>query len=316
MRSGRPWQWVPDVRPRCLVCDSPAASIRYRLSRASVITCEACEQIYLHPLPSEEDIRALFTRLYTDGDDAMPELQGYYRFCFDDRPENPLVQLYESWLDTMEQHRPPGKLLDIGCGAGLFLVVARRRGWQPIGVDQCEDAARHAVERFGCEVRVGNVESFAFGERFDAVTMWDILEHARRPVELLRTVRGALAPGGIVALATPNQRNVLDVLGRAVYLASDKRATGPLEKFYVDQHFLYFTPESLSRVLVRAGLFAVELRQESTDLRRLTLSPLVRSGLQLLFRVARWTGLENRMFAIARAAQAGDDLAPGRATPV
>jgi 2-polyprenyl-3-methyl-5-hydroxy-6-metoxy-1,4-benzoquinol methylase len=281
-----------------------------------VVRCKACEQIYLHPLPSEEEIRALFTRLYTDGADVMPELQGYYRFCFDDRPGNPLVQLYESWLDAMERHRPPGRLLDVGCGTGLFLVVARRRGWRPIGVDQCEEAARHAVERFGCEVHVGSVESLVLGERLDAVTMWDILEHARRPVELLRTVRSALSPGGIVALATPNQRNVLDLLGRAIYLASGKRVTAPLEKFYVDQHFLYFTPESLSRILARAGLSAVELRQESTDLRRLTLSPPVRISLQVLFRIARWRRLENRMFAIARVAQTGDGPAPARATPL
>jgi hypothetical protein len=144
--------------------------------------------------------------------------------------------------------------------------------------------------------------------------MWDILEHARRPVELLRTVSGALAPGGIVGLATPNQRNVLDVLGRALYLASGKRLTTPLEKFYVDQHFLYFTPDSLSRVLARAGLSTVELRQESTDLRRLTLSPLVRSGLRVLFRIARWTGLENRMFAIARVESAVHGVPSGRAS--
>jgi SAM-dependent methyltransferase len=118
-----------------------------------VLACRACGQVYLHPLPSAAEIRDLFSRLYTSGDGDLAELRSYYAFCFDDRPENPLVQLYERWLDVVERHHPPGRLLDIGCGTGLFLVVARRRGWTAVGIDDCSEATRHAVERFGCDVR-------------------------------------------------------------------------------------------------------------------------------------------------------------------
>ena len=291
------------MSPRCLVCQSPEARLVYSLHKFSVLTCEACGQVYIHPLPSEAAIRAQFSELYTTGEGSLPELRDYYRFCFDDRPDNPLVQLYERWLAAIERHQRPGRLLDVGCGTGLFLVVAQRRGWTAVGIDDCSEATRHAVERFGCDVRTGDFESLQLSERFDAITMWDILEHARRPVDLLGAVRRALTDRGIVALATPNDHNLVGLLAGALHRLSVRRVTSPLERFYIDQHFLYFTRRTLEQVLARAGFTVTEVGLESTDLRRLTLAPPVRLGLQVLFLVARWTALENRLFALARPAE-------------
>ena len=247
----------------------------------------------------------MFSQLYTTGEGSVPELRSYYGFCYEDSPTNPLVQLYERWLDVLERFRPPGTLLDIGCGTGLFLAVARRRGWAPFGIDECAEATRHARERFGLAVQTGDFARFsADGRSFDAITMWDIIEHARDPVALLAAVRRCVAPGGVVGVSTPNQRSILDVVAGALYRLTSGRFTGPLERFYVDQHFLYFTPLTLERVLVRAELEVVHLQRELTDLRRLTLSPAMRLGLSGLFQVARWTGLENRLFAVARASGA------------
>ena len=232
----------------------------------------------------------------------VPELKDYFAFSYEDDPANPLVQLYESWLDRLERHHLPGRLLDIGCGTGLFLAVARRRGWKPMGVDECVEATRHAREHFGLEVRTGDFEELAAeaAGRFDAITMWDIIEHARAPVELLAAARRCLAAEGIIAVSTPNQWNILDVLANTLYRLTFGRVTAPLTKFYHPLHFLYFTASTLEQTLARAGLRAVHLERELTDLRRLTLSPPTRVALRALFRIAGWTGLENRLFALAR----------------
>ena len=288
---------------RCPVCGATAARRLYRLPRFSIYACEACAQVYLSPLPSEEAIRAMFRQLYTTGEGSVPELRSYYGFCYEDSPENPLVQLYDRWLDALERFRPPGRLLDIGCGTGLFLAVARRRGWRPFGIDDCVEATRYARERFALDVETGDFAAVAADARsFDLITMWDIVEHAREPVELLAAVRRSVAPGGIVGLSTPNQRSILDVVAGMLYRVSGGRVTRPLEKFYVDQHFLYFTPETLAQALARAGLELVHLERELTDLRRLELSLPARLAVRGLFRAACWTGLENRLFAVARAA--------------
>ena len=289
--------------PRCLVCQDAAARLRYRLPAFSIYQCGRCSTVFLWPLPSEEAIRATFAELYQGGATMLPELKGYYDFCFDDSPTNPLVRTYEEWLDGVERHQPRGRLLDVGCGTGLFLAVARRRGWDVTGVDGSVDATDYARQRFGLDVQTADFETFAAGSaRFDAITMWDIVEHARDPVRLLAAARRALAPGGVLGLSTPNQRSILDLVAGGFYRLSGGRATRALEKFYVDQHFLYFDPDTLAGALGRAGLVPVEVRREITDLRRLSLAPPVRLVLHGLFLIARLIARENRLFAVARVA--------------
>jgi 2-polyprenyl-3-methyl-5-hydroxy-6-metoxy-1,4-benzoquinol methylase len=294
----------PDPEARCPVCGSAEATLRYRITGFRVYDCSDCALVYLWPQLDPQQVREMFTRLYTEGEGSVPELRSYYGFTYEDVPANPLVQLYESWLDRIEAVRKPGRLLDIGCGTGLFLAVARRRGWQPHGIDDCVEATAHAREHFGLEVSNGEFGAFAAqGMRFDAITMWDIIEHAREPVGLLGAARDVLAPGGVIGISTPNQRSILDVVAGALYRATGGHVTWPLEKFYIEQHFLYFSPATLSDALGRAGLSALSLRRELTDLRRLTLSPLNRAALVAMFALARVTGLENRLFALAAPAQ-------------
>jgi SAM-dependent methyltransferase len=281
----------------CPVCSSARSALRYRLTRFEVRGCRDCSLVYLFPLPSPEAIRTMFARLYTTGEGSVPELRSYYGFCYEDEPANPLVQSYERWLAQLERHR------DVGCGTGLFLAVARRRGWQPFGIDDCEPALRHAREHFGLEVWAGEFSDLAdAGRHFDAITGWDVIEHARRPLDLLRAARRCLAPGGVVGLSTPNQRSSLDLVAGGLYRLSGGRLTAALEKFYIEQHFLYYTPETLADSLARAGLEIVALRRELTDLRRLTLALPTRLALYALFAAARLLGRENRIFAVARAA--------------
>ena len=91
-------------------------------------------------------------------------------------------------------------------------------------------------------------------------------------------------------------------LAGALYRLSGGRVTAPLEKFYIEQHFVYFTPATLADSLARAGLALIALRRELTDLRRLTLAPPTRLALHALFAASRVLGRENRLLAVAREA--------------
>ncbi|MDG2051970.1 MAG: class I SAM-dependent methyltransferase [Myxococcota bacterium] len=288
---------------RCLVCGVGGSTLRYQLTHFQILECNECTQIYLDPIPSEESIRKLFAALYTTGEGSLSELRDYYGYCFEDSPDNPLVQQYELWLDAIESVQPPGRLLDVGCGTGLFLSVARRRGWQPFGIDESVEATEHARNHFGLDPWVGEFATFAnHGERFDLVTGWDVIEHSRDPVDLLRTARRCLAPGGRVSLSTPNQRSILDLIAGLLYRVSGGKMTTALEKFYIDQHFLYFSPATLRQCLKRADLEVDRFDFEWTDLRRLSVSWPMRLGLEGLFLLGQLLKRQNRLFLITRPA--------------
>ena len=227
----------------CPICGAGTPRVRYRLDGFRILGCRSCGQIYLRPLPSPEHIRETFTRLYTSGEGSVPELKTYYEYTYEDRPDNPLVERYEIWLDAIERHRPPGRLLDIGCGTGLFLAVARRRGWEPFGIDECAEATEHARKHFGLDVWIGEFADFPVGERgFDAITGWDIIEHARDPIGLMRAMGRCLMPGGVIALSTPNQQSILDLIAGALYRLS----AGTLRPYY-GMRLRYSSPTRTSR---------------------------------------------------------------------
>jgi 2-polyprenyl-3-methyl-5-hydroxy-6-metoxy-1,4-benzoquinol methylase len=83
-----------------------------------------------------------------------------------------------------------GHLLDIGCGPGFFLDVARAHGWQVSGVEISTSAAEYARHAVGLPVVTGSIESVALPRgSVDMVTMWDVLEHVPDPAGAFRAAK-------------------------------------------------------------------------------------------------------------------------------
>ncbi|NIP99069.1 MAG: methyltransferase domain-containing protein, partial [Nitrospinaceae bacterium] len=150
---------------------------------------------------------------------------------------------YRTRLERLEKYCPhKGKLLDIGCGAGFFLDAARDRGWTPYGIDIVPDFVRFARD----ELRLSHVhclplEQTEFADDFfDAVVLWDLIEHLPHPGACLREIHRILRPGGLVVLWTPNVKN-------AVYLKARWYGYTPT------QHLYFFSPRTLARLLEGSG---------------------------------------------------------------
>lgn len=97
-----------------------------------------------------------------------------------------------------------GRVLDVGCGAGAFMLMLRARGWQPVGIDINERAVDAARMR-GLDARlttIDHVEAPAGG--FDAAVLMNSLEYFARPLDALERIAHLMRPGGVVVLETPN----------------------------------------------------------------------------------------------------------------
>ncbi|MDO8586660.1 MAG: class I SAM-dependent methyltransferase [Armatimonadota bacterium] len=119
------------------------------------------------------------------------------------------IAMYQSRTAALvDRAAPPGKnrrVLDIGCGEGIFLDLMRGRGWEVSGVELGAESSRVAREDRGLDVTTGNLSDLrAEPGSFEAIVMSHVLEHLSDPMEQLRRVGELLAPGGLLWLSLPN----------------------------------------------------------------------------------------------------------------
>jgi len=134
--------------------------------------------------------------------------------------------------------RSRGRVLDVGCSVGTFLVAASARGWDAVGVEPNPAAASLARAR-GLDVIVGFFDGELAGRvgRFDAVHLSDVIEHVFDPVELLASVRRVLEPGGALLVTTPD----FDTLSARALQRKPR------------EHVVHFRRSSLAAAAARAG---------------------------------------------------------------
>jgi SAM-dependent methyltransferase len=148
--------------------------------------------------------------------------------------------------------RIPGAALDIGCGAGPFMAVLRKRGWNPIGVDVNEGAIAAARDR-GFDVRLGSIDAAPTpANGFDAAVLMCALEYFSEPIDTLEQVHRRLRSGGVLALETPNARyhRKQAALGKIIGIRRERLM---FVEPVAGRRLTAFTPESIRLALARAG---------------------------------------------------------------
>lgn len=137
-----------------------------------------------------------------------------------------------------------GRVLDIGSGYGFFRVALGRAGYEHDGVEISEFARRVASDSYGMTTFGGTLEDHfeSWDSRYDAVTLFDLIEHLADPVRLLEQVALILRPGGVLGIKTPN----LD--------CPEARVFGPHYHSLKREHLAFFTADSLTAAAAQAGL--------------------------------------------------------------
>jgi SAM-dependent methyltransferase len=138
-----------------------------------------------------------------------------------------------------------GHVLDVGCASGLFLEQLERGGWTGTGIEPSLALCDYARDQMDIRVNVicGTLESSGFPPSlFDVVTLWDVLEHAPKPVDFVRASSVPLKPGGYLVLNVP----YID--------SSTAQFLGSRWPLLVPEHLNYFSRESLSHCAEAAGL--------------------------------------------------------------
>ena len=143
-------------------------------------------------------------------------------------------------------------LLDVGCGYGYFRNAVGELGWSHHGLEVSDFAARASREMFGFDTQVGQLVDVPRPPNgYDAIVMWDFIEHLDDPDATLRTAHGLLCDRGLLFIRTPN------------LLAAEAMVFGSDYHSLKLEHLHMFSAGSLAAALVAAGLAPVVLETES-----------------------------------------------------
>ena len=149
-------------------------------------------------------------------------------------------------LSLIAGQKKTGRLLDIGCGPGLFLHEAKKQGWDAQGVDLSGWAKEYAAKNFEVGVFQGTLDEARFPDRhFDAIVMNDVIEHLEDPKSALREIQRVLKNDGILYISTPDIESFLSRLLRARWWGINK------------YHLFYFSRRTLEQMFREAGLKSV-----------------------------------------------------------
>lgn len=176
------------------------------------------------------------------------------------------------------------RVLDIGSGYGYFRKACADIGWSTEGVEISKHACNVAKDLYGQETYCGTIDSFrkTCKDRFDAIVMWDFIEHVEDPIANLDIAQELLVNGGLLFIRTPNLDAIeFEVFGSAYH--SLKR-----------EHLNLFSAKSLSRCMTNSGLIPVMTLSESH-----LLSGFVRSEVPIWASTLRGSDL----FAVGRNAK-------------
>lgn len=210
------------------------------------VRCPQCFLVYIDPVPPQATAHESYG-------------SGYYE-PWQGREERARLALWARRLRMVEARARRGTLLDVGCGDGLFLKVARAAGWRVDGIEFSPEGARRSSHRLGRPVAVGDLarERVLRGP-FDVITLWHVLEHLVEPAAMLDAARARLRPGGHLVIAVPNLDNLPM---RAAYRLARGRPLPLYETGAREPHLSHFSPRTLAAFLLRGGLTGIELRPD------------------------------------------------------
>jgi 2-polyprenyl-3-methyl-5-hydroxy-6-metoxy-1,4-benzoquinol methylase len=140
-------------------------------------------------------------------------------------------------------------LLDVGCSSEALLLSAVKEGIEAEGVEPAMRAAETA-RAAGLTVFAGMLHEARYpAERFQAVTMMEVIEHLRQPIDVVKEIWNILAPGGILVIGTGNADSW------TVSIMRERWDYFHMERY--GGHISFFTPRSLERLAGRCG-FRIE----------------------------------------------------------
>jgi len=160
------------------------------------------------------------------------------------------------------------KLLDIGCGGGLFLSLLKQEGAEVTGIELSDSRAQYAKTKHHLKIYKYPIESEfwqkGYVNHFDAVTLWDVIEHVNYPYQTLKSAMHVLKEDGLLLIDTPCRDSFYHQFGALTYRLSGGRFPTFLNAMYSSHlfgHKQIFSTKEMKELFESIGLEVIDLHK-------------------------------------------------------
>ncbi len=196
--------------------------------------CAACGHEFAELLRAEGHVDRVYGDGYFSGGEA-----GYSNYLAEEKLLRAAGRRYARLLAA---HRPPGRLLDVGCAAGFVLSGFVDEGWSGVGVEPNASMVAHG-RAAGLDLRVGTLETVDEPGGFDLISIVQVMAHFVSPMDALAAAARLTRPGGYWLIETWNRESWT------------RRLFGEKWHEYSPPSVLqWFSPESLTTAAARFGM--------------------------------------------------------------
>ena len=214
------------TKVKCPLCGSEKTKVLQKkvkdpvsLMCFSVRSCDSCLVGYTHPVP--EKLESYYNQ---ENYDSYQKKTGVYNTIYS------VVQNINSYykLNIIKTYGY-GALLDFGAGSGNFVKQANKAGYNSVGFEPINKQINENITN-----KIEDIKK----TKYKLSTLWHVLEHTKKPKELLLAIKGLLSEGGKIIIAVPNIGSYDNIYYKNSWAGYD-----------VPRHVYHFNQSSFVRLL-------------------------------------------------------------------
>ena len=228
----------------CLVCGNTNLNPIALFEKDYLVKCGNCGFVFCLRIPTMGELNETYSK-YGRNDYLSPIT----------------IMRYNELLDKMEPLRKNNRLIDVGCGIGYFLDVAKQRGWEVYGTEYTDNAIEICTKK-GIKMQQGALDSKNYEPGyFDVVTSFEVMEHINNPNIEVEHFNKILRPGGLLYITTPN----FNGFSRHIAKADWNIVNYP-------EHLSYYTPKTIKWLMNLHGFKTKKILTTGVSITRIKTS--------------------------------------------
>jgi len=230
----------------CYLCGNNKYQLAFIKLGYKIFFCPKCHLCWLDFNEDYQNfLHSYYEKGYFQGDIKYRAYANY------EEDKKTIQRNMNNYLNKIKKFKSSGKILDVGCATGYFLEVAQEEKFHPYGIDVSHYAIDIAKKKFHENVQCSSIASSKLNnQNFDIITMFDILEHLKEPIEDLKILHKSLKDDGLLVIQTGDTKSTWAKTMKHNW------------HFYAPpQHLYFYSAKNINTLLSKAGFQVIKIEK-------------------------------------------------------